>query len=79
MGSRFRLRRWRRCTGKLPDRAEHFQPVPERQAEVFQGLIREVGKDREINTIFGKALCILGQAKLCEPLSDLLHCGPLRI
>src|SRR6516165_4493502 len=30
------LRRLRNSTGKLPDRTQHFQPVPERQLEVFK-------------------------------------------
>jgi hypothetical protein len=50
LGLRLGKRRLRRCqdgTRKLPDRAKHFQPVAERDAEVFEVLIGQVGKDRE--------------------------------
>ena len=42
-------------------------------------LIRQVGKDREINAIFGKTLRILGHAELFEPIRNLLHGGPAPI
>jgi hypothetical protein len=43
-----RKRRLRQCqngTRKLLDRAMHFQPVVECDAEVFEMLIGQVGKD----------------------------------
>ena len=42
----------------------------------FQVLIGQVGKDREINAVLGKALRVLGHAELFEPVRNLLHCGP---
>jgi hypothetical protein len=61
------------------DRAKHFQPVAECNSEVFEVLIGQVGKDREINAVFGKTLCVLGHAEFFEPISNLLHRRPLRI
>jgi hypothetical protein len=36
-------------------------------------LIGQVTQDREIDVVLGKALRVLGQAELFEPLRDLLH------
>ena len=36
-------------------------------------LVGQVGKNREINAIFGKALRVLGHAELFEPIANLLH------
>jgi len=38
-------------------------------------LIGQVGKDREINAIFGKTLRILGHPEFLEPVRNLLHRG----
>src|SRR5262249_53520138 len=76
--SRGSLGRWRNSTGKLPDRTQHFQPVPERQLEVFKMLISQVGKNRQINSVFHKTVGVLGHAELCEPVRNLLHCEPPR-
>jgi hypothetical protein len=38
-------------------------------------LIGEIGQYREINPVFGKALGVLGHAKLIEPIRNLLHRG----
>src|SRR6516225_7114607 len=65
--------------GKLPDRPQNFQSVPESDAELFEMLIGEVGKDGEIYSVFGKTLRVLGHAELFEPNGDLLHPGPLGI
>ena len=35
--------------------------------------VGQVGKNREINAIFGKALRVLGHAELFEPIANLLH------
>src|SRR5215471_8809241 len=76
--SRGSLRRWRNSIGKPPDCTQHFQPVPERQLEVFKMLIGQVGKNREIDAVFGKTLGVFGHAELFEPVGNLLHCEPLR-
>jgi hypothetical protein len=36
--------------------------VPEQDADVLEVLIGKMGKYREINPVFGKALCVLGHA-----------------
>ena len=79
LGPRFKVWRFRSRTGKLPDRTEHFQPVPKRQPEVSEMLIGQVGKDREINAVFGKPVQVLGHAEFFQPVGNLLHRGPLRI
>ena len=60
---------------KLPDRAKHFQPIAECDAEVLEILIGQVGENREINAVFSKTLGVLGHAKLFEPIRNPLHCG----
>ena len=39
-------------------------------------LIRQVREDGEIDPILGKALRILGHAKLFQPVCNLLHAPP---
>jgi hypothetical protein len=41
-------------------------------------LIGQVGKDREINAVFSKALGVLGHAEFFEPDRNRLHRGPAR-
>jgi hypothetical protein len=69
-----------RCTfldaSQFADRAQHFQPVTERDPEVFKMLIGQVGKNRKINAIFGKRLCILGYTEFLEPISNRCIGGP---
>ena len=56
------------------DRAQAFcGDAPSDNAKVFKVLIGQVGKDREINAVFGKALRVLGHAELFEPIRNLLH------
>ena len=38
-------------------------------------LIGQVGKDREINAVFGKPVQVLGHAEFFQPVGNLLHCG----
>jgi hypothetical protein len=47
-----------------------------RNTNLFEVLIGQVTQDREINIVLGKALGILGQAELFEPVRDLLHRDP---
>ena len=60
---------------ELGYRAQHFAPMAEQDAEFLQVLIGQIGKDREINAVLGKALRVLGHAELFEPVRNLLHCG----
>jgi hypothetical protein len=69
---RRRRRRGRNDIGKLADRAKHFQPVAEWNSEVSKMLISQIGKDREINAVLGKAFGVLGHAELFEPVRYLL-------
>ena len=39
-------------------------------------LIGQVGQNRGIDVVLGKALRVLGHAELFEPVRNLLHCGP---
>src|ERR1700758_2035267 len=60
-------------------RAQHFAAITEEDAKLFQVLIGQFAKDREINAVFSKTLRVLGHAELFEPVGNLLHRGPLRI
>jgi hypothetical protein len=61
--------------GKLTDRREYFSPMPKGDADVFEILIGQIAKYRDINPVLGKALRVLGHAELFEPVSNLLHRG----
>jgi hypothetical protein len=74
-----RFRRWRRRNGKFANRAQYFAPITKNDAHFLQVLIGQIGKNREINTVFGKALRVLGHAEFFEPVRNLLHCGVLRL
>jgi len=54
-------------TGKLSDRAQHLPAITENDTEVLQVLIRQVAKDRDINTVLGETVRVLGHAELVEP------------
>jgi hypothetical protein len=71
-----RLMYCRRSATKLADRREHFPSMPEQHADVFEILIGQMAKRRDINPILGKALRVLGHAERCEPVRNLLHRGP---
>ena len=70
-------RRRKRDRGEFADRTQHLAAITEDDAKVFQILIRQVAKNREINAVFDKALGILGHAELLEPVPNLLHRGPV--
>ena len=59
--------------------SEYAQCFAENNAQLLQVVISQVREDREINSIFGKTLGVLGHAELFEPFCNLLHRGPLRI
>jgi hypothetical protein len=73
-GSRGR-RNGNRSFAEIADRAQHFQPVPKRDAKIFEMLLRQVGKNGNIDLVIGKALSVLGHAELFEPVRNLLHRG----
>jgi hypothetical protein len=61
-----RGRDWRYRNGavaKLGDSAQHFAAMPKQDAKILEILVREIAKDRAIDTILGKELDILGQAE----------------
>ena len=71
-------RRLRGCldrADRLSDRHQHLAPVPKQNAEVFEVLFCQVGKHRDIDTVLGKALRVLAETELFEPVRNLLHCG----
>ena len=57
------------CPQQLPAMAERSN------AHLFEVLIGQVAKDREIDIVLGKALGALGHAELFEPVRNLLHRG----
>ena len=63
----------RGSASKLADRAQYFAAITKDNADLFEVLIGQVGKDRKINAIFGKTIRVLGHTELFEPVGDLLH------
>ena len=62
---------------QLSNGRKHLAAMAERcNADLFEVLIGQVTQYREIDIVFGKALGILGQAELFEPVRNLLHRGP---
>jgi hypothetical protein len=49
--------------------------VPERDAKVFEMLLGQVGKNGNIDLVFGKTLSVLGHAEFFQPVGNLLHGG----
>ena len=47
--------------------------MPKQDADFLEVLIGQMGECRKANSVFDKALGILGQAELFEPVRDLLH------
>ena len=48
--------------------------MAEQNSDILEVLIRQIGENAEVNPILSKALGVLGQAELFEPICDLLHC-----
>ena len=61
---------------EVGNRTQNLRRCPSRDAEVFQILIRQIGKDAEVNPVLVKTLRVLGQAELFEPIRNLLHTAP---
>jgi hypothetical protein len=52
------------CPGHLGDGSEHYSPMPEQDAYIFQVLISYMGERRESKPVLSKALRVLGHAEL---------------
>ena len=52
--------------------------MPKRDTEFFEVLIGQVGQDRGVDVVLGKALGVLGHAELFEPVGNLVHRGAPR-
>ena len=50
--------------------------MPERDADLLEVLIRQMAEDREINTVLGKALRVLGHAEFFEPVRKVCCIAP---
>jgi hypothetical protein len=77
-GCRRHIRVLSRARFELCDRAQHFAPITENDAQFLQVLIGQVGKNREINAVLGETQGVLGHAELLEPVRNLLHGGPVQ-
>ena len=71
-----RCRYGSRDVAEIADRTQHFQPVAERNAKVFEMLVGQVGENGHINVVLGEPLRVLGHAELFEPVGNLLHRSP---
>jgi hypothetical protein len=59
---------------EICNRPQQLSAMAERcNTDLFEVLIGQVTQDREINIVLGKALGVLGQAELFEPVRDQLH------
>jgi len=47
--------------------------VPERNADILQVLVSQMGEYGDVNFIFGKTLRVLPETKSLKPLGNLLH------
>ena len=61
---------------KRRDGREHYPPMSEQNTCVFEVLIGQIAKRRNIYAIFGKTLRVLGHAEPFKPVRNLLHRGP---
>jgi hypothetical protein len=52
---------------------EHYSPMPQQDAYVFQVLISYMGKRRDSNPVLSKTLHVLGHAELFEPACKVMH------
>ena len=55
------------------DGAQQLAAIAKDDTKIFQILIGQVAKDREIDAVLGKALGVLGHAEFFQPVRDLLH------
>jgi hypothetical protein len=47
--------------------------VPERNTDILQVLVGQMGEYGDVNFIFGKTLRVLPETKSLKPLGNLLH------
>ena len=52
---------------------EHYSPMPQQDAYVFQVLISYMGKRRDSDPVLSKTLHVLGHAELFEPVCKVMH------
>jgi hypothetical protein len=50
--------------------------MAEKDSDVLEVLIRQIGENAEVNPILGKTLRVLGHAELIEPVCNRLHHSP---
>jgi hypothetical protein len=55
------------------DHAQHFAAMAEKDPEPIEVLVRQFGKDTNIDPILGKTPRVLPKPKLLEPVRNLLH------
>ena len=60
-------------TCKLGDCRQHLPPMPEQDADVLKILIGQMAENRDIDSVLGKTLRVLGHAECLEPVRYLLH------
>ena len=47
--------------------------MAKQNSDVFEILLRQIGKDAKVDAIFGKALRIFRQAEIAQPIRDPFH------
>ena len=55
------------------DGRQYFSSMPEWDADVLEVLIGQIAEDRDIDHVLGKALSVLGQTELFEPITNIQH------
>ena len=63
LGHGRRLRRGRCSASKLRDSVQHLQAMLERDTQVLEMLVGQVGENGDVNVVLGKALGVLGHAE----------------
>jgi hypothetical protein len=74
-GGRGRLRRGWGGVSKRPDRAQHLAAMTNGDAKPVKVLFCQLGKNVEVNVVFGKTLRVLGHTEFFQPVRNLLHRG----
>ena len=78
LGGGGRLRRGRRLLLEFANRAQDFQPVAERNAEVLEVLIRQFRQDVAVDLVLTKDGLVLTETEPAEPIADLHNRFPIR-
>src|ERR1700693_4046016 len=55
------------------DGCKDFPPVPERNTDILQVLVSQMGEYGDVNFIFGKTPRVLPETKSLKPVGNLLH------